>query len=150
MKQVTQLLRSEKSLRRLSGSMQFAVSLICLSMLIYTAKDKITDHQRFLDGISKVSFFSNWSKLISWLVPGTEILTALLLLFPKTNRVGLWCFILVMSVFSVYILAALIWLDKLPCHCGGIIETLTWREHLAFNLGFIGLAAWALWLGKKD
>lgn len=35
-------------------------------------------------------------------------------------------------------------LHNIPCSCGGILESLGWREHLYFNLAFIALAVLAL------
>ncbi|WP_316795317.1 MauE/DoxX family redox-associated membrane protein [Pedobacter agri] len=128
---------------------QILISLVCLSLFVYTAREKLLDHERFLAGLSRVSFIGNWALPLSWLVPAVELLTALLLLLPKTNQIGLWSFIGVMGLFSVYILVALIWLEKLPCHCGGIIESLSWREHLLFNLGLMALAGLALRLKRK-
>lgn len=128
--------------------LQVLISLVCLSLFVYTAREKIVDHERFLEGLARVSFIGNWALPLSWSVPAAELLTALLLLIPQTNKIGLWGFIGVMGLFTFYILAALLWLDKLPCHCGGIIESLSWRAHLLFNLGFIGLAALAIRIRK--
>lgn len=149
MKPVLSALLPVKLKPGLREGIQILISLVCLSLFVYTAREKLLDHERFLDGLSRVSFIGKWALPLSWLVPAGEFLTALLLLIPRTNRIGLWGFIGVMAFFSVYILVALIWLEKLPCHCGGIIESLSWREHLLFNLGFIGLAGLALGLGKK-
>jgi len=133
----------------LRDGMEILISLVCIGLFVYTAREKLLDHERFLAGLSRVGFIGKWALPLSFLVPAAELLTALLLLFAKSNRLGLLCFIGVMGLFSVYILVALIWLEKLPCHCGGIIESLSWREHLLFNLGFIALAGLALKLKRK-
>jgi len=149
MKPVLSTLIPVKSKPWLSDLLEILISLICLSLFVYTAREKIIDHERFMGGLSRVSFIGNWALPVSWMVPAVEILTALLIVIPNTNRIGLWCFFGIMGLFTVYILVALIWLEKLPCHCGGIIETLSWREHLLFNLVFMALAGLALRLKRK-
>lgn len=102
------------------------------------------DHERFMNGIAKVELIGKFAFFISWTVPIVELLIAVLLLIPETAKIGLWCFLGVMIIFTMYILIALIWASKLPCHCGGVIETLTWTEHLWFNIGFILLSIIAI------
>jgi len=50
-----------------------------------------------------------------------------------------------MAILTVY-LALMLGTEKhLPCSCGGAIESLTWRQHILFNLFFLALAG----LGSK-
>jgi len=124
------------------------INIILASLFAYTAYEKIMDHERFRDGISRVQIIGSYSLFISWAVPIVEVLIALLITIPAMSRIGLWSFFGLMIIFSVYILIALIWASKLPCHCGGVIETLTWTEHLWFNTGFILLSLIAICLEK--
>ena len=120
------------------------LDIILASLFAYTAYEKIMDHERFMNGISKVEIIGKFAFLISWSVPIVEGLIAVFILIPDTAKIGLWSFFGMMGIFSVYILIALIWASNLPCHCGGVIETLTWTEHLWFNLGFILLSLIAI------
>ncbi|RZJ86048.1 MAG: hypothetical protein EOO20_19080 [Chryseobacterium sp.] len=113
------------------------INIILASLFAYTAYEKVMDHERFMNGIAKVELIGRFAFFISWAVPIAELLIAVLILIPETAKIGLWCFLGMMMIFSLYILIALIWASKLPCHCGGVIETLTWTEHLWFNIGFI-------------
>lgn len=124
------------------------INIILASLFAYTAYEKIMDHERFMNGIAKVDIIGGFAFLISWAVPIVELLTAALLLVPHTIRIGLWSFLGMMVIFSVYIFIALTWASKLPCHCGGVIETLTWTEHLWFNIGFILLSLAAIRLER--
>ncbi|MDB5156121.1 MAG: hypothetical protein JWR50_828, partial [Mucilaginibacter sp.] len=47
------------------------------------------------------------------------------------------------------ILSMVLWAEKLPCHCSGAIEKLSWTQHIWFNLAFIALAISALRLSKR-
>jgi uncharacterized membrane protein YphA (DoxX/SURF4 family) len=123
---------------------------ICMALFIYTAYAKITDHDRFLTGLARVHLISSIAVFISFAVPVVEIITALLLLIPKTAKIGLYCFATVMTGFTIYIISAMVWEKKLPCHCGGAIEKLSWSQHIWFNLAFILLVIFALRLIKLN
>jgi len=124
------------------------INIILASLFAYTAYGKIMDHERFMNGIAKVELIGKFAFFISWAVPIVELLIAVLILIPQTAKIGLWSFLGMMIIFIMYILIALIWASKLPCHCGGVIETLTWTEHLWFNIGFILLSIIAIRLNN--
>lgn len=134
---------------KLRDRLVFYVCLICIFLFLYTAYSKITDHQRFLKGLLKVTIIGGAALYISWLVPAAEVLISILLIIPKTNRWGLMGFTGLMTLFTGYILSMVLWAEKLPCHCGGAIEKLSWTQHIWFNLAFIALAAFALWISQS-
>jgi len=122
----------------------FIICLICIFLFLTSAYGKIADHSKFVTGLSKVAFIGTYAELIGWLVPITEITTSILLINPKTDKLGLTGFILTMGVFTVYILSMTLWAEKLPCRCNLIVERLTWGQHIWFNLVFIAVAIFAL------
>ncbi|WP_191187250.1 MauE/DoxX family redox-associated membrane protein [Mucilaginibacter pankratovii] len=126
------------------------IRLVCMFLFLYTAYAKLVDHDRFLKGLSGVHLISGLAVFISWFVPLIEILTFILLLIPYTAKSGLYLFLAMMVVFTGYISGVLLWAKIIPCHCGGVIENLSWTQHLWFNLAFIGLAIIALRLHKSN
>lgn len=127
-----------------------AIKGLCIFLLIYTAKEKIVDHERFYKGLQKIQLLKDYAQTISWLVPATEIAVALAIIIPKTQKLGLYLFTIMMSIFTLYIASMLLWAEKKPCHCGGAIETLTWGQHLVFNIGFILMAIFGIYLHKNS
>jgi hypothetical protein len=121
-----------------------AIRWICMALFFYTAYAKVTDHHRFLKGLIRVHLISGFAVFLSYAVPIIEVIVALLLLIPQTAKTGLYGFIAVMSSFTIYIVSAMVWEKKLPCHCGGAIEKLSWSQHIWFNLAFIVTAIVAL------
>ena len=126
----------------------FLICLICFVLFLCTAYDKITDHQRFYKGLSRVAVIGGSALYISWLVPAAEALIAVLLIIPPTYKWGLCGFSSLMLLFTGYIASMVLWAKKLPCHCGGAIEKLSWTQHIWFNLGFIAIALCALRLSQ--
>jgi hypothetical protein len=125
-----------------------AICLLCIFLFLYTACAKLMDHRRFLNGLHHVEVIGHFALYISWLIPLAEIVIAVLLIVPRTLKWGLYSFISLMTLFTVYILSMLLRAGKLPCHCGGAIEKLSWGQHVWFNLAFIALAIFALRLLK--
>lgn len=118
-------------------------------LFLYTAYSKWTDHARFLKGLTKVKWIGSNAGYISWLVPLAEVLISLLLIIPQTYKWGLYGFTGLMALFTGYIISMVLWANKLPCHCGGAIEKLTWTQHIWFNMAFMALSVFALWLSKS-
>jgi uncharacterized membrane protein (DUF485 family) len=127
----------------------FCICLICFFLFLYTGYSKLIDHERFLSGLKRVSLIGPFAVDISWIVQIAEIMISALLVIPKTSWYGLYAFTFLMSPFTVYIISVILWAKHLPCHCGGAIEHLSWTQHVAFNLVFIILSGYALWLVKK-
>lgn len=120
------------------------IRFVCMFLFLYTAYAKIVDHDRFLKGLSRVHILSGFAVYISWLVPIGETITSILLLVPQTAKWGLYAFTGLIILFTGYIVSAMIWEKTLPCHCGGVIEKLSWGQHIWFNIAFIILAIFAL------
>jgi hypothetical protein len=124
------------------------IKYACLFLFAYTAYSKVIDHTRFLNGLRNVHLISPISNVIAIMVPVIEIVVSILLIIPRTMKIGLIGFCITMIVFTLYIISAIIWEPELPCHCGGAIEKLTWMQHIWFNLAFIFLAILAIRLSK--
>lgn len=125
------------------------IRLICLGLFAISAYAKIVDHDRFVSGMSRVEIIGQYAALIAWSVPVAETIVSLLLIYPYTHRWGLYGFTGLMIVFTLYIGSMLLWAERLPCYCNLIIEKLSFGQHLVFNLAFICLSIFALWLKKQ-
>ena len=119
----------------------YGLSLLFVILFLYTVYHKAVAVDAFARGIAKIPLVGTYSVEVAWGVLGAETLVALLLIWPDTNRLALWGALGLMVIFTVYIGATLLFVEKIPCHCGGAIEKLTWGQHLLFNCGFMALAA---------
>jgi len=126
----------------------YGICILCLALFASAAYGKVVDHETFSEGLSKVSFIKGTAIYIAWFVPVAELLVVVLLIIPGTQRLGFYCFITLIAVFTGYIVAMMLWAEHLPCRCSLIIEKLSWEGHIWFNTGFMALAVFALWLGR--
>jgi uncharacterized membrane protein YphA (DoxX/SURF4 family) len=125
------------------------ISALFILLFTYTALSKLTDYNLFRYQLQTYPFISKFGDLISWAVPVAELIAVVFLLIPKTRRIGLFASLLLMTGFTIYLTLMIIFGGKdLPCSCGGVIQRLTWSQHIIFNVFFTGLALWALRLQK--
>ncbi|ALL05761.1 hypothetical protein AQ505_09810 [Pedobacter sp. PACM 27299] len=82
--------------------------------------------------------------MLAWLIPAVEILISMLLIIPKTRRYGLVSSLLIMIAFTSYLIYMISYGGPKTCGCGGVIQSLTWVQHIWFNISFIFLAGIAL------
>jgi putative oxidoreductase len=128
------------------------VDLICGSLILlylYTALNKLFHYKPFRATLQASPLVGSWSGVVAWVVPLTEILLCLLLFFPATKRAGMYTSLLMLSFFTIYILYLLFFAPHLPCRCGGVIEHISWKQHVFFNLFFMGINIIGLRLDRK-
>ncbi|KVV16225.1 MauE/DoxX family redox-associated membrane protein [Flavobacterium sp. TAB 87] len=125
------------------------VEIICLLfalLFVYAAVSKILDFENFQIQLGQSPILSVYASWISWLVPIAELLLAFILSVPRFRSLGLLAALNLMTMFTVYIFIILYYSAFVPCSCGGILEKMTWKTHLVFNIVFVILAAVALQL----
>jgi len=83
-------------------------------------------------------------------LPILEFLVVIFLAIPKWRLKGLYSSLTLMTTFTVYIIAMFAVSPKMPCSCGGIIELLSWQQHIIFNSLFVLLNLWAIILLRKE
>ncbi len=121
----------------------FVVSFFIL-LFCYAAISKAIDFENFQVQIAQSPLLSAYAGVVSFAVIVLEIVIVVLLIFPKSNLLGLYSSTALMSAFTIYIYLILNYSDFVPCSCGGILEKLGWTEHLIFNIicvisGIIGI-----------
>ncbi len=129
---------------------QSIVSYLFVLLFVYAATSKIMDFDTFKVQLAQSPLLSAYAGLIAFLVPGIELLIAGFLLIPRFNRLGLFSSYLLMIMFTAYIYIILNFSDFIPCSCGGVLEKLSWTQHLIFNLVFILLAIAAILFARDN
>lgn len=132
----------------------FIISCLFFALYMYAAANKLADYQKFKVQLGQSPILTPVSGHVLWFIPGIEVLISVLLVVPKTRLVALYASFSLMVMFTSYIVAILNFTEKVPCACGGIFESMQWKEHFLFNIFFIILAVAAIILQtsliKKD
>lgn len=113
-------------------------------LFLYTALTKLYDVSRFAAAMRHNSILAPYADILKWVVPITEIIIVILLCVAQTRRMGIFISAILLALFAGYISYMLIKDSDLPCTCGGILESMSWRQHLMFNLSMstLSVAAW--------
>lgn len=126
-----------------------ALSWVFIFLFVYTASSKLMDLKLFRLVVSESPLVGAWANGIALGVPLAELLVALLLLFPRTQPVGMAASLVLMVLFTAYIGYMMLAAPHLPCSCGGVLKQLTWKQHLLLNTGLALLAGGALLLARR-
>lgn len=122
----------------------YVVVLLHILLFSYAAASKLLDFQNFQIQLGQSPLLSAFAVPVSIAVPVVEFILVLLLLFSRYRVIGLYGSFMLMTMFSAYIVIILNFSSFIPCSCGGILEKMSWDEHLLFNIIFVVLAAIAV------
>jgi uncharacterized membrane protein YphA (DoxX/SURF4 family) len=122
---------------------KIAVDIVVFSyilLFVYAALTKLLDYQKFVVQLGQSPILTNYAQVLAVVVPFIELGISLMLIFPKTRLKGLYAAFGLMVMFTTYIVLASRFSDYVPCSCGGVLEGMTWTQHLIFNTVFVLLA----------
>ena len=127
-----------KSMRKSIITDTIAASFVFL--FVYAAFSKIMDYHKFKVQLGQSPLLTAFAGWVAWVIPTIEIAIALILATNKFRLVGLYASFSLMTMFTAYIIAITKFSDYIPCSCGGILQKMTWSQHLIFNCIFVVLA----------
>lgn len=122
---------------------KIAVDIVVFSyilLFVYAALTKLLDYQKFVVQLGQSPILTDYAQVLAVVVPFIELGISLMLIFPKTRLKGLYGAFGLMVMFTTYIVLASRFSDYVPCSCGGVLEGMTWTQHLIFNTVFVLLA----------
>jgi uncharacterized membrane protein YphA (DoxX/SURF4 family) len=128
------------------------IIVLFLILFVYASFSKLFKLQDFANqiGVSPILKPISAIKYVTAItVPAIEIMAATLLIFPTTRLTGFWLSLIIMTLFTIYIIAILTIASYVPCSCGGVLEQLSWTQHLILNIGFILLAVLGIFMIKR-
>jgi len=128
------------------GSLTEIISALFILLFVYAALSKILDFQKFQIELGKSPILNAYSSYVSVVVPTLEITISILLIVKRFQYIALYASFSLMVLFSCYIIIILKFSSYIPCTCGGILENMTWVQHLIFNIGFIILGIFGVLL----
>jgi uncharacterized membrane protein YphA (DoxX/SURF4 family) len=129
------------------------LEIICGLLILlwgYAAFSKLFIYDAFRFQLLGHKLLMHHAALVAWLVPAVEIGIALLLIMPRTRLAGLYVSMGMLAVFTAYIAYMFMFYPHKPCSCGGIISKLSWKQHIAFNVGFMVLAWVGVWKWQRS
>lgn len=127
-----------------------AITALYIVLFVYTASSKLMHLGMFRSRLERMPYIAPYAQWISWGIPFLELVIAGLLLFHGYRLIGLYASLVLLFVFTGYIIAVLQFSEHIPCSCGGVLSALRWDDHILFNIAFMVLAFWAIHLKGKQ
>jgi len=125
--------------------------ILLIALFTYSAAVKLADFAMFRTQMRLQPFPPGIGSVLAVLLPAAELLTAVLLVFKRTQHFGLVLSFIMMFLFTGYAALALLpfWL-RTQCPCGGVLGHLAWPWHLAFNIFFLAITMIASYGSLKE
>ena len=120
------------------------ISCFFILLFCYAAISKLLDFENFQNQVSASPLLNGFSQFLPYVIIIVEFSIVGLLCYRKTRTTGLIGSFVLMSIFTGYIALLLSTSKNLPCSCGGILEKMSWNQHLYFNIDCVILTIIAL------
>ncbi|MBN8861264.1 MAG: hypothetical protein J0H29_22930 [Sphingobacteriales bacterium] len=125
------------------------ISAILILLFTYTSLGKLLNHKGFAVALESIPALKNHTETIAWLLPVCELLIAFLLFIPATRILGLYASLLALVMLTGYLICMVSFMRELPCNCGGVINRLSWKQHIMFNMFFLIINIFVLRVNKR-
>jgi uncharacterized membrane protein YphA (DoxX/SURF4 family) len=129
------------------------VNIIIASLIllfIYAATSKLLDFEKFRAELSKSPLLAFNVILFAVVVPTIEIGLSIMLVIERFKLLALYGSFTLMALFTGYIIAIMNFAEYIPCSCGGILQNMSWGQHLVFNIGFVLISATGVLIYKSN
>lgn len=142
---------------RTKGVIVEVVIFLLIILFLYASLSKLSNLQLYQLQMSRQPLAPWLSKILTWTLPPIELLIVGTLayssLFSKERlrAFGLYASLILMSAFTLYSATVLFHIfPKIPCSCGGIIATLSWKQHVILNASYVTIILIAIRLGQAN
>jgi hypothetical protein len=125
-------------------------TFLLILLWVYAALSKLADFQHFKKQMGKQALTPFVINVLIYALPPFELVLAALLSFKRSLLAGLYLSAITLLLFTGYVgLAIFGYFAHRPCSCGGILEHLSWTNHLLFNAFFVAINLNAIYLNKR-
>jgi len=126
------------------------ISFLFFLLWLYAGINKMMDPE-FESQLMLSPYLERYSGFVEITLPWAEIIIAMILvvgmlLDDRILLFGLYVSFFLIFLFTAYIYSMLYYSHFTACSCGGILNKLSWNDHLIFNIGFTLLAILAILL----
>src|SRR4051812_47796926 len=105
------------------------ISILFMILFLYTGISKLMEYPVFEEQL-KESILKPIAPFVAWALPVIELVVVLFLLIPNWRLKGLYLSLALMTAFTAYVIGLVSFSHELPCSCGGILQELSWKQHI--------------------
>jgi len=127
-----------------------SIAFFFILLFLYTGAAKLTEVHLFKEQMTSSPLLGSIAGIIAWALPIGELLLAIALFIPALRLRGLYITLILMTLFTVYVIVILFMDNQLSCSCGGIIEELSPKQHVLFNSACVVLSGVAILVTRRQ
>lgn len=113
-------------------------------LFVYTATSKIYGFREFNSVLYSIPLFGSAHFILAVLIISLQLVIGFLLIIPSTKSLGLYATLILLVIFTVYLIYMVSFAATLPCSCAGISANLTWKNQIWLNIILIVLAGFGI------
>jgi putative oxidoreductase len=127
------------------------ITAVLTILFFYTAVTKLLDMEEFRRQLANQTL-PGWTVApLLWLIPLSELLVSILLVFNSTRRIGFYGAAILMLLFTGYVgLVLLNVFGRVPCSCSNLIRNMGFKAHFFFNLFFLTLSIVGIYTSNQQ
>src|SRR5665213_1163999 len=125
------------------------ISGLLAILFMYASLSKLLNYTTFRLQVSASPVINQFAAIV-WILPVVEIMITAMLAVNYTRKYGLYASAFLLVLFTGYICCMLVFVEHLPCSCGGVLTKLTWKQHILFNMFFLSSCIVGIVLEKKE
>jgi putative oxidoreductase len=127
------------------------ITAMLIILFFYTATSKLLNMDEFQRQLANQTL-PVWSVApLFWLIPTSELLVSILLVFSSTRRFGFYGSAVLMLLFTGYVgLVLLNVFGRVPCSCSNLIRNMGFKGHFFFNLFFLTLSIVGIYMSNAQ
>lgn len=128
-------------------------NIICglfILLFTYTALSKLYGYRQFKFVLNMAPLVRSYATWIAAIIPAAELIIAALIFIPDTAIKGLIAGVSLLIVFTIYLAFMILTDPNLPCSCGGVIQQLSWKQHIGFNIFFIAAGIIGIYMQREN
>src|SRR5260221_13410237 len=110
-----------------------SISFFFVLLFLYTATAKMSELHSFREQLLSSPLLENFAGFITWALPIGEVLLCIALLVPAWRMYGLYAKLILMVLFTGYVVTIFFMDNQLSCSCGGIFQKLSPITHNFFH-----------------
>jgi hypothetical protein len=126
------------------------ISVLLIILFTYAAVSKLLDFEKFRVQLGQSPMLTAFARWVALIIPSIELLISISLSFQRWRLLGLYASFSLMVMFTAYIVVITKFSDYVPCSCGGVLQNMSWNQHLTFNIIFSLLALAGILLEARD
>lgn len=118
-----------------------AARVLLFVLFAYASTAKLIDFSLFNVQLKQSPLIPiDLTAILACVVPGFEIVIVFMLFFNRTAYYGLLLSFFLMLLFSLYLIILVLFFQRVPCSCGGILGHMGYPVHILFNLVMTAIA----------